>query len=70
MRATNLRKVALHRLFVLEDVGVVELHRGEDRDVGPVVEELGALVEEGGVVLVALDDELAARRRGARTAGS
>ena len=31
-----------------------------DRQLGPVVEELGALVEEGGVVLVALHDDVGA----------
>ena len=39
------------------DVGVVELDVSEDERVRKVVEELGALVEEGGVVLVAFDDE-------------
>ena len=39
------------------DVGVVELDVGEDGGVGEVVQELGALVEEGGVVLVAFEDE-------------
>ena len=39
------------------DVGVVELHRTQDRRVGPVVHELRPLVEEGRVVLVTLDDE-------------
>ena len=41
------------------DVGVVELDVGEDERVGKVVEKLGALVEEGGVVLVAFEDEVA-----------
>ena len=44
------------------DVGVVELYVGEDGDVGKVVEELGTLVEEGGVVLVAFEDEGAGGR--------
>ncbi len=39
------------------DVGVIELDVGEDERVGKVVEELWALVEEGGVVFVAFDDE-------------
>ncbi len=39
------------------DVGVVELDVGEDERVGKVVEKLWALVEEGRVVLVALNDE-------------
>ena len=40
---------------VVIDVGMVELEAREERRPGPVVEELGALVEVGGVVLVALD---------------
>ncbi len=40
---------------------MVVLDAGEDRRLGPVVEELGAAVEVGGVVLVALDDEALAR---------
>src|SRR5262249_57139560 len=43
-----------------EDVDVVELDRRQDRRARPVVEELRALVEEGAVVLVALDDEVRA----------
>ena len=49
----------LHRLFVGEDVGVVELHRREDDRARVVVQELRPLVEERGVVFVALDDERA-----------
>src|SRR3982750_2525339 len=47
-------------LFVPEDVGVIELDRRQQHDVRPVVQELRSLVEEGGVVFVALDDELGA----------
>ena len=39
------------------NVGVVELHVGEDERVGKVVEEFGAFVKKCGVVLVAFDDE-------------
>ena len=46
---------------VAVDVRVVELDRGQDQRVGLVVEEFRRLVEEGGVVLVALDDEVGAR---------
>ena len=48
---------ALHVREVPVDVGVVELDAREHRGSRPVVEELRALVEEGGVVLVALDDD-------------
>ena len=50
----------LDRLERREDVDVIELDRREDRGVRAVVEELRALVEERGVVLVALDDEVLA----------
>ena len=41
------------------DVSVVELNVREDERSGKVVEELGALVKERSVVLVALEDEVA-----------
>ena len=49
-------------LFVVEDVGVVELEVVEHRRARAVVHELAALVEEGGVVFVRLDDEGRTRR--------
>ena len=42
------------------DVGVVELDGGEHRRPGGKVDELGALVEKGGVVLIAFHDHVAA----------
>jgi hypothetical protein len=45
------------RRGVRVDVDVVVLDRGDDRDLGAVVPELRRLLEEGRVVLVALDDE-------------
>ena len=42
------------------DIRVIELDIADDGDVGQVFEELRGLVEERAVVLVALDDELAA----------
>lgn len=44
-------------LEVFVDVAVVEFEGGDDGDVGLVVEEFCAFVEEGGVVFVAFDDE-------------
>ena len=49
---------ALHRGQVGVDVGVVVLHVADDGDVGHVVDELGPLVEESRVVLVALHHEV------------
>ena len=64
--AHEVMELALDRRQVVEDVGVVELEVVEDRGARPVVDELAALVEEGGVVLVGLDHERRAwRRRGA-----
>ena len=61
-------ELALDRRQVLEDVGVVVFEVVQDRGARPVVDELAALVEEGGVVFVGLDDEwrLAAGSAGAR----
>ena len=61
--AHQVMELALDRREVVEDVGVVELEVVEDRGARPVVDELAALVEEGGVVLVGLDHE---RRRPGR----
>jgi hypothetical protein len=54
------RERFLDRGEVVEDVGVVELEVVDDDQLGQVMEELAALVEEGGVVLVALDDPVGA----------
>ena len=58
--ADELGKRPLDGGQVGEDVGVVEFDGGENGRVRPVVLELGHLVEEGGVVLVALDHEVGA----------
>ncbi len=50
-------KRALHVIEIAVDVGVVELDRIQQQRIGIVVQELGALVEKRGVVLVALGDE-------------
>ena len=54
----ELAEVALDVGEVGVDVGVIELDARDDRRLGPVVEELGPLVEEGRVVLIPLDDEV------------
>ena len=46
-----------HRFEIRVDVGVIELDMSEDQRVREVVEKFRAFVEEGGVVLVAFDDE-------------
>ncbi len=48
----------LDRRLVGEDVGVVELDRGENHQLWPVMEKLRLLVEESRVVFVAFDDEV------------
>ena len=50
-------ELGLDRGQVREDVGVVVLEVAQDRGARAVPDELGALVEEGGVVLVGLDHE-------------
>ena len=44
-------------------IRVVKFDRGQNDDLGLVVEKLGFLVEEGGVVFVALDNKLLARAK-------
>jgi hypothetical protein len=60
-------ELALDRRHVREDVGVVVFKVVEDGHQRPVVHELAALVEEGGVVLIGLDHELAALAQRAET---
>jgi len=55
----KLAECRIQRGHVGIDVGVVELQRGDDREGGIVVEELRLLVEEGSIVLISLDDEMA-----------
>src|SRR5689334_21291400 len=42
---------------VLENVGVIEFEIIDDGDLGQVMDELAAFIEEGGIVLVAFDNE-------------
>ena len=66
-RAHQVMELALDRRDVREDVGVIEFEVVEDRHGRAVVHELGALVEERGVVFVGFDHEVHAmvqRRRG------
>src|SRR5947207_11381954 len=50
-------KLALDRCKIDEDIGMIELQVVQYRSAGAVMNELRALVEEGGVVLVSLYDE-------------
>ena len=43
---------------ILEDIGMIELEVVEDDQFGEVVEEFGTLVEEGGVVFIAFEDDV------------
>jgi hypothetical protein len=56
-------ELPLDRGQVVEDVRVVELEIVQDRGARTVMDELAALVEEGGVVLVGLDHEGRERTR-------
>ena len=55
--AQQVMELRFDRREVGKDVGVVVLEIVDDRRARPVVHELRALVEEGGVVLVGLDHE-------------
>ena len=55
--AHDMMELALHVAQVVEDVRVIELQVVQHQGARAVVHELRALVEEGGVVLVGLDDE-------------
>ena len=48
---------SLHCFEIGVDIGVIELNVREDQRVRKVVQKLRALVEEGGVVFVAFNDE-------------
>ena len=54
--AHEMRERFLDRGEVVENIGVIELEIVDDDELGQVVDEFAALVEEGRVVLVALDD--------------
>ena len=60
-------ELRLDRCQVGKDVGMVELEVVEDRGAREVVDELAALVEERGVVLVGLDDKQRRRPRAGAT---
>jgi len=47
----------LHCFQIRVNVGVVELHVGQNQRVGKIMQELRSLVEEGRIVFVALHDE-------------
>ena len=64
--AHQMMELALDLTEIVEDVGVVELQVVEDQGAWSIVDELGALIEEGGVVLVRLDHE---EGRGAQPRG-
>src|SRR5471030_2827660 len=55
--ANQMVELGLDRAQIGEDVGVIVFEVVEDGGLGVVVDELAALVEEGRVVLVGLDDE-------------
>ena len=48
----------LHCIEIFVNVRMIELNRSEDDRVGKVVQEFRTLVEEGGIVLIAFEDEV------------
>ena len=67
-RAHEVMELRFDRREVGKDVGVVELEVVQDRGPGTVMDELRALVEERGVVLVGFDHEVGRRREPRRDA--
>ncbi len=58
-RPYEMVKLSLDRRKIMEDVGMIELYIVQNGDLGPVVDHLGALIEEGRVVFVGFDHEIA-----------
>ncbi len=56
-RTHEMVKLALNRCKIGEYVSMIELQIVQNRGPRPVVDEFGALVKEGGVVFVRLDDK-------------
>ena len=48
-------KGALHILQIAKDIRMIELEIVQNGDPGTIMDELAALVEESGVILIALD---------------
>jgi hypothetical protein len=67
-RAHEMMELALDRGHIGEDVGMIEFEIVENRDLRVVMDELRALIEEGGVVLVGLNDKVRARAEPCRHA--
>ena len=51
-------KLSFDRSKIVEDVGMIKLEIVENRGLGVIMEELGALVEKRCVVLVRLNHEI------------
>ena len=62
----EMMKLPLDRCKIDEDVSMIELQIVQNRRFWPVMHKFGALVEEGGVVLVRLDHETGFARRPGR----
>jgi len=52
-------KLSLDRCKIGEDVGMIKLYVVENSDSRPVMHHLGSLIEEGGIVFISLDHEMA-----------
>src|SRR2546430_6078782 len=57
-RSDEMMELSLNRCKIGEDVGMIELYIVQNRQPGPVVDHLGTLVEEGGIVFISFDHEI------------
>src|SRR5262249_37072866 len=56
------------RIQVFVNIGVVEFHRGQNHCLRKIMEEFGALIEEGSIVFVAFQNEMFPLLQGEATA--
>src|SRR5258706_4795181 len=57
-RSDEMMELSLDRCKIGEDVGMIKLYIVQNRQPGPVVDHLGTLVEEGGIVFISFDHEI------------
>src|SRR5260221_1239277 len=67
-RSDEMMELSLDRCKIGEDVGMIELYIVQNRQPGPVVDHLGTLVEEGGIVFISFDHEIGLRSQPGRYA--
>ncbi len=58
-RPDEMMKLSLNRCQIMEDVGMIKLYIVQNGGSRPVVHHLGALIEEGSIVFIGFDNEMA-----------